>query len=74
MNLMQLPDESNSKRQISNEKHIAYRIGLQEISKVIQDYERDEREGNSWSSKAVLRAERKCKGNEDLETKTQIRS
>ena len=38
MNLMQLPDESNSKRQISNEKHIAYRIGLQEISKVIQDY------------------------------------
>ena len=35
---MQLPDESNSKRQISNEKHIAYRIGLQEISKVIQDY------------------------------------
>ena len=34
---MQLPDESNSKRQISNEKHIAYRIGLQEISKVIQD-------------------------------------
>ena len=39
MNLMQLPDESNSKRQISNEKHIAYRIGLQEISKVIQDYE-----------------------------------
>ena len=38
MNLMQLPDESNSKRQVSNEKHIAYRIGLQEISKVIQDY------------------------------------
>ena len=38
MNLMQLPDESNSKRQISNEKHIAYRIGLQEISQVIQDY------------------------------------
>ena len=35
---MQLPDESNSKRQISNEKHIAYRIGLQEISQVIQDY------------------------------------
>ena len=29
MNLMQLPDESNSKRQVSNEKHIAYRIGSQ---------------------------------------------
>ena len=46
---MQLPDESNSKRQISNEKHIAYRIGLQEISKVIQDYE-----GVLWSFTILL--------------------